>query len=37
MSWLGIYGKQGRPPKNWKPSINSILKIRQGNFIIIFD
>jgi hypothetical protein len=32
----GVYGKKGRPPKDWKNPIRS-LQIKKGKFRIIFD
>ena len=33
----GVYGKRGRPPKDWKNPITRTLQIKKGNFRIIFD
>tara|TARA_R110000824_G_scaffold13957_3_gene59995 strand:+ start:1587 stop:1727 length:141 start_codon:yes stop_codon:yes gene_type:complete len=32
----GSYGKLGRPPKDWKPQLNPILKIKKEKIIITF-
>ena len=37
MKWRGKYKKQGRPPMDWKPPFNPILKRKIGNFIIQFE
>tara|TARA_R100000963_G_C4632463_1_gene97217 strand:- start:911 stop:1087 length:177 start_codon:yes stop_codon:yes gene_type:complete len=37
MKHKGLYGKRGRPPKNWKPSFSPILQVKRGLFKIIFD
>jgi len=33
----GVYGKKGRPPKDWKNPMIRTLQIKRGIFIIIFD
>lgn len=35
--YRGLYGKRGRPPKNWKPPFKPVLYIRRGYFRLIFD
>ena len=37
MNNKGLYGKRGRPPKDWKPTICLHLQVKRGKFIIIFD
>ena len=37
MNYKGLYGKRGRPPKDWKPTICLHLQVKRGKFIIIFD
>jgi hypothetical protein len=33
----GLYGKLGRPPKEWKPPEILQMKVKKGNFKVIFD
>jgi hypothetical protein len=35
--YTGLYGKRGRPPKDWKPPPKPILIIKTGKFVISFS
>ena len=35
--YIGSYKKRGRPPLNWTPPFNPILKVNTGLFIVVFD